>query len=259
MIASAQPILILLATAFAVTALVYASAGFAGGSTYLALLALCGFPLTLMPTTALVCNIIVALGGTIAFARAGHFSARTVMPFLIASMPMAYLGGRVPVGKTAFLVLLGISLFIAALKLCVPDNLAAASRAVSQKKAWLIGPPIGAFLGFWSGITGIGGGIFLAPTLYFLGWAKPKTIAASASCFILFNSLSGLVGQLQKNAFHIDVATLVPLATAVLVGGQIGSRLGSEQFAPLTVRRVTAALIFIVAINVLWSVSGGKS
>lgn len=237
---------------FMTTAAAYSSVGFGGGSTYLALLAASGVSYAVLPSTALACNIVVTAMGCYKFARAGYFRAKTVVPFLVASVPAAYLGGLVPVGKRAFLLLLGMSLLAAAARLFLPDVRFQRVRDVSWTKAVATGLPIGFGLGFLSGITGIGGGIFLAPVLYFLGWAEARVVAASASVFILANSVSGLAGQLTKDSFAFSPELVLPLASAALIGSHVGSEFGSGILSAGVLRRTTAALILIVSLNVLW-------
>jgi uncharacterized membrane protein YfcA len=237
---------------FMVTAAAYSSVGFGGGSTYLALLVAAGVPFAVLPSTALTCNIVVTLVGSYTFARAGYFRAKTVVPFLTTSIPAAYLGGLMPIGKQLFLLLLGLSLLAAALRLFLSDERFKRVREISWKHAWLVGLPIGAGLGFLSGLTGLGGGIFLAPVLYFLGWAEARVVAASASLFILVNSISGLAGQLTKESFSFAPEIALPLAAAALLGSFIGTEFGSNVLSPMVLRRVTAMLILFVSLNVLW-------
>lgn len=247
--------MLFLAIAFAVTAALYASVGFAGGSTYNALLALAGVDHRVFPIVALACNLIVATGGTIRFAQADLVPWRRLVPLLALSVPAAWLGGMLPVSKQLFLWLLGGSLLAASLLL-----FAQREREVSAERFKLLGPAIAAPIGLLSGIVGIGGGIFLAPVLHLIGWDKAKRVAAAASVFILANSIAGLGGQLTKLAGHPELVNAAwaywPLALSVLVGGQIGSRLGVQILPALWLRRLTALLIFYVAIRLLiqaWS------
>jgi len=243
---------LILAALFCVTALIYASAGFAGGSTYLALLALAGFSYQLMPATALVCNVVVASGGAFHYARAGHFRLKNVLPFLLTSVPLAYVGGRWPISKQAFMLLLGVMLFVAALRLLLNDKKFQRHAEPAWKQAWLTGLPLGALLGLVSGLTGIGGGILLSPVLYLLGWADAKQVAAASSLFILANSVSGLLGQWQKGGSLPEWGVLVPLVVAVIVGGQIGASLGANRFPKMVVQRVSAVLVMLVSAKLLW-------
>jgi uncharacterized membrane protein YfcA len=234
---------------FFVIAVAYASAGFGGGSAYIAAMVLIGLSYQIVPQTALVCNLIVSAGGVWHFSRAGHFDWRRLLPFIILSVPMAYLGGRVQLGHDAFMLLLGCSLLAAGIRLLLPAP-RERDTPMSIRTAWLAGLPVGAALGFLAGVVGIGGGVFLAPLLLITGWAKPKQAAAAAAVFILMNSAAGLAGQVAKG-WYLGVM-VAPLAIAALVGGQIGSRLGARRMTPLGVRRVLASLVLVVSIRVLW-------
>lgn len=235
--------------AFFMVAVVYSMAGFGGGSSYLALLALSGANYLLIPPVALICNLIVASSAFYFYFRAGHFSIKKILPFIITSIPFAYWGGTLQIGKETFLLLLGLSLLAASLRLFLTDAAAGNRYEPSRKTLWLVGSLLGMVLGFLSGLVGIGGGIFLSPLLMLLGWAHSKQAAACASFFILVNSLSGLLGHLTKSP--PDTALLIPLSLAVLAGGQIGSRLGSHLLPKKAVQTVTAALILFVAARLL--------
>lgn len=243
----------LLALLFLLTAALYASVGFAGGSTYNALLVLWGIDFRVLPAVALVCNLIVATGGSIRFARAGLVPWSRLWPILMVSMPAAWIGGTLPVSKTVFVALLGGSLLVAGLLLIVQPERGDDARAHRSFRTG--GPLLGGAVGLLSGIVGIGGGIFLAPVLHLIGWDAAKRIAATASIFILANSLAGLGGQVIKLAD--DPAALAgavrywPLAVAVLVGGQLGSHVGIRVLPAAWVRRVTALLILYVAVRLL--------
>ncbi len=237
---------------FFVTALVYSTAGFAGGSTYIALLVLFGYSYVSAPKVALLCNLVVAAGGCYFFIKNGHFSVRKVLPFVITSIPAAYLGGRFPIGKGLFMLLLAFSLLMAGLRMLLAEDSFARGNEVSWRRSFLVGLPSGAVLGGLAGLTGIGGGIFISPFLFLLGWANAKEAAAAASFFIFVNSLAGLLGQLSKGAFAWEVGLLFPLALVVFVGGQIGSRLGAGMFPKVVLQRVTAVLILFVSGRLLW-------
>ena len=237
---------------FFITAIFYSMVGFGGGSTYLALLALMGVAYTVMPSTALLCNIIVVTGGCYFFFKNKSFSLKCILPFLILSLPMAYIGGRLSVNKTTFFILLGFALLTASLRMLFATDKFKEIEIPTWHKAWLVGLPLGGLMGFLSGVTGIGGGIFLAPILYFLRWGKAKTIAASASLFILTNSIAGLMGQLVKNSFKLDWSLIFPLAIAVMLGGQIGSRLAVEKINKTVMMKLTAYLILFVALRIFW-------
>ncbi len=255
-----EPIHFLVPLFFA-TALIYSMAGFGGGSTYLALLALFSFPYESMPKVALLCNLIVVTGGCWFFYRAGHCKFQKILPFILTSIPMAYWGGTIPIGKRLFTLLLACTLCVAALRMLMSEKAFEARFAPSWKRAWFFGIPVGALLGFLSGLVGIGGGIYLAPLLLLLGWADSKQAAASASFFILVNSLAGLAGQLTKGNLVVGYDSLLPLLFAVFLGGQIGSRLGSRAIPKLALQRITAGLILFISVRLLWgaiSLNGGR-
>lgn len=240
----------LLMLLFFLIAVVYASAGFGGGSSYLAVLALFGLSAAAMRPIALLCNVAVVSGNVWVFHRSGHLPFRRALPTLLASVPMAFLGGYLPLRERTFLLLLGTSLVLAGGLLFLQkttsrqtqqtENQASENGALAQRP--LSTAAIGGGIGLLSGMVGIGGGIFLSPVLHLLRWASAKQIAATASLFILVNSLAGLAGQFaQKNA-SIDWPTALPLMAIVLLGGQIGSRLSAFRLPQNAVRLATAAL-----------------
>ncbi len=243
--------LVILSVTFFAIAVIYSMVGFGGGSSYLAALAMTGLAYQVIPPIALICNMIVAGGGFIHFVKGGHFSLKKVLPFTVLSIPMAYWGGKLLIAKELFFLLLGLSLLIAAIRMLMPDDFFDRSREISFKKAWGVGLPAGAFLGFLSGLVGIGGGIFLSPILLFLRWVDVKQAGACASFFILVNSFSGFFGQLHKGTMNYEM--ILPLGLAVFVGGQIGSRIGSFHLPKLQFQRVLAILIASVAIKMIVS------
>lgn len=246
--------LLFLVPAFLVTALLYASVGFGGGSTYNALLVLADTDYRILPAIALVCNLVVVSGGTWRFARAGHLHPERITPWLVASIPAAWIGGRLPVSEVLFTGLLGVSLLAAGLRMILPQTTPGAG-ATSARPDRVIALTGGAILGLLAGIVGIGGGIFLSPLLYFLGRDDPRAIAATCSVFILVNSLAGLTGQIMKldDTAHLTPALAYwPVVPAVLVGGQIGAWMGSRRLNPLILRRLTAVLVLYVAARLVW-------
>lgn len=243
-----------LALLFFVVALAYASVGFGGGSTYNALLVLWGVDYQVIPVIALTCNIIVVSGGVYHFHRAGVPPTWELLPFILLSVPCAWLGGRLPVSELVFTGMLGAVLLLAGLQ-TLRGSLGQ-QRGVTglQVNYWLLGVPAGAAIGLVSGIVGIGGGIFLAPLLYLTGRQEPRRVAAMASGFILVNSIAGLTGQLmkQRSFSALDAWTDAwPLMLAVIIGGQAGSRLGVRVLPETWVQRLTAGLIIYVALRLL--------
>ncbi|MEQ1689204.1 MAG: sulfite exporter TauE/SafE family protein [Sphingopyxis sp.] len=246
-----------LAPLFAVIAALYASVGFAGGSSYTALLVLAGVTITLVPVISLACNIVVSGGGVIHFARAGHIAWRRVAPLLILSVPLAWAGGRMPISGPMLVIILGVSLLAAgALLLLGPDRGAGQAPAPANSNPGLLVLVIAAPLGLLSGIVGIGGGIFLAPILHLLRWDSARRIAGTAVLFILANSLSGIAGQLTKlsdSALMVEALGWWPLIFAVLIGGQLGSHIGTRHLPPALIRRVTGLVVMIAAVRLLTS------
>lgn len=242
-----------LAAGFFATALLYAIVGFGGGSTYTALLALVGTDYRILPFVSLVCNVIVVTGGTVRYARAGLLDWRKVLPLVLASAPMALLGGLTPIKQPLFTAVLGLSLLVAGALLLLQrePKIEVKSKAPNR----FADAAIGGGIGYLSGLVGIGGGIFLAPVLHLMRWGEARQIAATASFFILVNSLSGLVGQsikLGNNDSFGDLLPFWPLAVAVLIGGQIGSWAGVKLLPQVLVRRATGVLIVYVAGQLLW-------
>jgi uncharacterized membrane protein YfcA len=186
----------LLALAFFATALLYASVGFGGGSTYSALLALAGTDYQLLPILSLACNVLVVSGSTIRFARAGTMPWKGALTVSLVAAPLAFLGGLTPIKQETFLFLLGLSLVGAGLALLLPRAPETDARPAPLARFM---PVAAAPLGYLAGLVGIGGGIFLAPLLHLTRWDATRRIAATTGLFILINSLAGIVGQLAKN------------------------------------------------------------
>lgn len=236
----------MMALLFFIVAILYSMVGFGGGSSYIALMILFDVPFELLPKVALICNLIVVSGGCYHFIRQGHFKWHLAWPFVVSSVPMAFVGGQIPISREFFVGLLGLVLLLAGLKLLFTNSQKAllSHREVSLKAKILAG----GLIGLISGLVGIGGGIFLSPFLLNLRWAKPKGVAALASVFILVNSLAGLAGQLLKQEHFLigDYLKFVLLFLAVFLGGQIGSWLGSGRLSPLWVRGATASLVLFV-------------
>lgn len=242
---------LLLAFGFLVTAALYASVGFGGGSTYAALLALSGLDFRLLPIAVLACNIVVVAGGTLRFARAGMLPRRGAALLTAFAAPAALLGGLTPISEAAFMILLGASLVLTGAAMFLPVS----EQALGEpSRAARFMPLASAPVGYLAGLVGIGGGIFLAPLLHLARWRPAREIAATASFFILVNSLFGLVGQLLKqggDALGGAVSAALPLLIAVAIGGQIGS-LVATRFLPLRwVRWLTAVLVVSVGVRVL--------
>ena len=247
-----------IALAFLITAALYASVGFGGGSTYTALLTLAGVDYKILPAVSLICNVIVVTGGTVRFARAGEVQWRRVLPLVAVSAPLAFLGGLTPIKQQSFMIVLALSLLVAGLLLLFQHDRHAHSAPL-RNSANSFDVLAGAATGYLAGLVGIGGGIFLAPILHLTRWGSPRSIAATASVFILVNSVFGLAGQLTKlgTAHAISaISTYWLLGVAVLIGGQIGSFASVKLLSQAFVRRGTALLILYVAVQLLWRQMG---
>ena len=239
---------------FAVVALIYASVGFGGGSTYTALLALADTNYQLLPIVSLTCNLLVVTGGVVHFSRAGTIPWGRALPICALSVPLAWLGGRIAVPETIFIVLLASSLLVAAVLLFVDGRQRNQTHIPARTQTHALEIIIGGTIGFLSGLVGIGGGIFLSPILLLLNWATARAVAGTAALFILVNSIAGMIGQYQKLGPErvTDITAFWPLFLGVIIGGQIGSRLGAGIMPERWMRRVTAVLIFSVALRLFY-------
>jgi hypothetical protein len=235
---------------FFIISFIYASVGFGGGSSYLAILAMYAIPFKEMRLIALICNIIVVTGGTIVFISNRQVNWKRILPLSLASVPMAFLGAVLKISQDTFFILLGICLLMAGVLLWI-RSASGQIKVVQRKHHYLKDILLGGSIGFLSGMVGIGGGIFLSPLLNLMHWDQPKKIASTASVFILVNSIAGIAGQLTHLPPQLNGWEIVLLALAVLIGGQAGSRMGAIRFNPLTIRRITAVLVFAAGIEVL--------
>ena len=241
--------MIILSIFFLVTALIYSSVGFGGGSTYLALLLLWGIPYQIFPLIALACNIIVVSGNSFNYIRAGNLNFKLLLPYLVGSIPFAFIGGSVQIEKELFEIILFFVLGIAGVLLLV--NFKSYDNDLTSYKTLpvYIAALIGIVLGFVSGIVGIGGGIFLSPILYLFRAANPKHITTTVSLFILINSVFGIVGQLTKNNNMFEVKEYLYLLLAVFIGGQIGNFINLKLLSAKILALITSILVIFVAIR----------
>jgi uncharacterized membrane protein YfcA len=230
-----------LAAGMLVAAFGYAAVGHGGASAYLAAMALAGVAPPQMRPIALALNILVSAIAAYKFWRAGHFRWRLFWPFAAVSVPLAFVGGAVTLPGHAYKMLVGAVLLYAAWQLWRSARAGDEMRPVHEPPG-AAAMAIGAALGLLSGLTGVGGGIFLSPLLLMLGWAGTKQTSAVAAPFILVNSIAGLAA-----GFTMKSASLPPyvaiLAAAVLVGGWLGAEYGSRRFANPLVRRILAVVL----------------
>ncbi|SVB81456.1 uncharacterized protein METZ01_LOCUS234310 [marine metagenome] len=239
--------MVLLAILFLATAILYSSVGFGGGSTYLALLLIWGVPYFIFPVIALSCNIIVVSGNCFNYIRTGNLNLKLLIPYLIGSIPLAFIGGSLPIEKRLFEILLFLVLSAAGILLLLNFKSYDDEEENYRKIPIPVSILIGGVLGFISGIVGIGGGIFLSPILFLIRAGRPKHIVTTASLFILINSVSGIIGQLTKNAILTEIPNYWYLLVAVLIGGQLGNFLNLKIFPTRILALVTAILVTFVA------------
>jgi len=238
----------LVAALFFFVAYTYSGVGLGGGSAYTALMAILGFNSLTIPMISLLLNLIVTSVGSFNFIRNRHVRLSLLLPFLVSSIPMAYLGGTIQLPTEVFYWALLLSLIFVAVRLYIWKNSSLRlDLGVGQRLA--VSLISGAVLGLVAGIVGIGGGIYLVPLIIILGLGTTKEAAACGAIFIWLNSLSGLVARLQYNA--IDLHEYVPLIVAVFLGGALGSFMGAGRYSPQTMERVLGVLV-IVAIVLLF-------
>ena len=239
-------------TLFLLIAILYSSVGFGGGSSYLAVLALSSLAFTHIRAIALLCNIVVVSGGTYIYIKNKLFNWKKIIPLVLMSVPMAFIGGYLKISQIFFFVLLAITLLIAAILMWTSKYISKKSENSGFKKSITKDISYGGSIGFISGMIGVGGGIFLAPLLHLTKWDTPKRIVATSSFFILANSIAGLAGQFLNPEFSIEPTITLLLMVTVLIGGQIGSRLSIKFISPINIKKGTALLITFVGIRILW-------
>jgi uncharacterized protein len=246
--------MLLLTLLFLITSILYSSVGFGGGSTYLALLLLWDVPFYIFPIIALSCNIIVVSGNCINYTRAGNLNIKLLAPYLVGSIPLAYIGGSLEIDKGIFEILLFAILTIAGFLLLVNFKTYNDDEKNYRKIPLLFAVLVGSLLGFISGVVGIGGGIFLSPILFLLRAAKPKHIVTTASVFILINSLSGILGQLSKNEILEQILNYWPLLLAVFIGGQIGNFINIKILPTRILALITSSLVLLVSARMFYKI-----
>ncbi|MEP6591130.1 MAG: sulfite exporter TauE/SafE family protein [Gemmatimonadota bacterium] len=227
-------------------ALLYSAVGHAGASGYLAVMAFLGTAPAEMRPTALVLNLLVASIGTVQFARAGHFRWSLFWPFALGSIPAAYLGGRLALPGNWYRAVVGVVLLLSAVRFAVTLRTADVVRTDPPR---LLAVVAGLALGLLAGLTGVGGGIFLSPLLLMAGWADLRTTAATSAAFILVNSAAGLLGQ----GATLDALppTVVGWAVAAILGGAIGSYLGSRRLGGAALRATLATVLVVAGVKLV--------
>jgi len=242
-----EPITVLIILAIFLVAVLYSSVGHGGASGYLAVMALLAVAPEVTRPTALSLNLFVASIATVQYYRAGHFSWRLFLPFAVASIPMAYIGGTIQLPTSVYKIVLGVILMLAAARLAW--NLKS-DDDVKDHPVWL-SFAVGAVLGLLSGLVGVGGGIFLTPLLLLMHWSNAKTAAGVSALFIFVNSAAGLAGAWGNTpTLPSEVWFWI---SAAIVGGLIGSTLGAKKFDSLTLRRVLAVVLVVAGAKLIFT------
>ena len=239
--------MIILSTFFFITAILYSSVGFGGGSTYLALMLIWDVPYYIFPIIALFCNIIVVSGNSINYIRSGNLNLKLLTPYLAGSIPFSFIGASIVIEKEIFELLLFMVLVIAGVFLLIESKSFNKDQIKIKLIPKILSVFIGSVIGFTSGIVGIGGGIFLSPLLFLMKAGYPKHIATTASLFILINSIFGVAGQLTKDIVYNEFLNYWPLFVVVLIGGQIGNFLNIKFLSNKTLALITSLLVIFVA------------
>jgi hypothetical protein len=239
---------LLLAALFLVAAVLYGMVGHAGASAYLAAMALVGVTPEVMRPTALVLNVLVAGIVTLRFSRAGFVRPLSALPFLIGSVPAAFVGGTITLPAEIYRPVVGAVLLVAAARFGI--TAASASDEFPPRAPWPLAVVSGAGIGLLAGLTGTGGGIFLTPLLIAAGWAGTRFAAGTSALFILANSTSGLAGNFGAVGF---IPSAIPLWLGVVaVGGAIGSELGSRRLPAPWMRRGLALVLLIAGLKLIF-------
>jgi uncharacterized membrane protein YfcA len=230
---------------FCIVAFIYSSVGLGGGSSYTALMAIFGVSALAIPMISLSLNLFVTSVGSYNFIRNRHARIKLILPFLISSIPMAYLGGALKIPKEIFYLLLLVSLVFVAVRIYIFQN-TNTKLNINQNEKIIISLFTGSILGLVAGIVGIGGGIYLVPLIIILGLGTEKEAAACGTIFIWLNSFSGLLSRFQYNS--IDLTNYIPLIAAVLAGGTLGSLMGSFKFSPRVMEKMLGAVLIVAII-----------
>ncbi|RCK77665.1 MAG: putative sulfoacetate exporter [Ignavibacteriae bacterium] len=234
---------------FFLIAFLFASVGHGGASGYLAIFAFAGIARSEIAPVVLIMNILVASNSFWNYYKAKYFSFKLLLPFVISSVPGAFIGGFIRVPSNIFSLLLGFALLLAALRLLFYQGQVISRWKDYSGKPFLYAIPIGFIIGILSGITGIGGGVFLSPFLLMSDWADAKQTSAVSAAFIALNSLAGLLGKAFHMQIHWEIA--ITLGIVVLIGGQLGSYLGANKFNPKILQKLLGVALIVASIKLL--------
>ncbi len=228
-------------------ALLYSSVGHGGASGYLAIMAVASIAPAQMSSTALILNVLVAGIAWWTYSKAGHFRWSTIWPFLITSIPAAFIGSLLHVSNAAYFWLLAAVLLLAAFRLVLPIMRSRSSEVAPVRET--IALPVGAGIGLFSGIVGVGGGIFLSPLMILMRWADTKTTSAAAACFVVINSLTGLAGRGFNSSFDLGMVGFLPIVA--FAGGIIGANLGANLLSSPVLRKVLAGVLLLACVKLV--------
>ena len=238
---------LIIAILFFAGAALYASVGHAGASAYLAVMGLYSFAPSVMKPTALALNILVASVATVKFYRAGLFSWRLLWPFALASIPAAFIGGAITLPTRSYKIVVGIVLLYAAVWM-FRSSLKPLQAAANPPPLWAA-LVAGLAIGFLSGLTGVGGGIFLSPLLLYMAWADTRATSGVAAPFILVNSIAGLLGHFSSVA---QLPPNIPVwGVAVVIGGWIGATYGSKHAPPPVLRQLLSLVLIVAGVKLI--------
>ena len=249
---------VILLFALLVIAAMYSSVGHGGASGYLAVLSLTAYAANdpvWLKQHAWSLNLLVAGIAFFAYKKSGFFDVKLALPFIVASIPAAFIGGYLQVENTVYDILLSLTLVFAAWKLYSTKD-SHSSVEINKPPPFHIAIGVGFVIGILSGIIGVGGGIFLSPIILLFGWSDPKTTAGISAIFIWVNSFSGLVGSTVSGQLTLDVSTLIPFSIAVLIGGYVGSKFGSEKFSQNSIKNMLIGVMIIAAIRQILDLLG---
>lgn len=238
---------------FFITAVVYSSIGFGGGSTYTALLATAGFDFRWIRFLSLLCNSLVTGGNIIRYYNAGIKAFVSFWPFLLVSVPAAYVGGLIEMSQRNYMLILGFSLVLASVMIIFDRQQKLSTFEMGERSQKVLISFLSLIFGLLSGLVGIGGGVFLAPVLHLINWDNPKQIAAISSLFIFVNSLAGLAGHLQQMNDFPSINYIFLLSLAVMVGGFLGSKISVNILSPKAVKIGTGILVGIIGVRLILS------
>lgn len=234
---------------FFIIAFLYGSVGHGGASGYLALFAFAGVARSEIAPVVLILNILVSLNSFWNYYKAKFFSFKLLLPFVISSVPGAFIGGFLKLPSNVFSIILGFVLFLAALRLLFYQGQVISRWKDFSGRPFLYAIPVGFIIGILSGITGIGGGVFLSPFLLMSDWADAKQTAAASAAFIALNSIAGLLGKVSHTQIHWDIAII--LGVVVIIGGQLGSYLGANKLNPKILQKFLGFALLIASFKLM--------